>query len=80
MSLRRTPIFYFHVDRYLSSILITDDFKFIIIFCGWQGPTLGGGAFFVGMVINYYARQCRGEARESKWARTVQEGREKANK
>lgn len=45
------------VGRHLSSVLITDNFEFIIIFCGWRGSSLGGGAFFVGMVINYYARR-----------------------
>lgn len=49
-------------------------------FCGWQGSTLGGGAFFVGKVINYYARQSGGrKAREAgkrgSGARMFQEGR-----
>lgn len=53
-----TPSFHLHVSRHLGPILITDDFEFIIIiFCGCRGPTLGGGAFFVRMVINYYGRQ-----------------------
>lgn len=77
---KRTSSILSSVGRYLSSVLITDDFEFIIIFCGWQRPTLGGGAFFIGMVINYYARQSGGKVRESKWARTMQEGRGKANR
>lgn len=68
------------IGRYLILVLITDDFKFIIIFCGWQGPTLGGGAFFVRMVINYYDRQeGRDDAGVEVGEDDVQEGRGKTN-
>jgi len=76
--LKRTPMktFCLHIGRHQSSVLITDDFEFIIIFCGWHGATLGGGIFLVGVVINYYARRKKGEARESKWARAEEGQRE----
>lgn len=64
------------VPRRQNHGLITAIFKFVIIFCGRQEWCLGGGAFLVGVVINYYTGQQKGGAgRVGEWVEKDAAGR-----